>query len=55
MTALQGNSSNMFFFPLALWPNASASLLILRFLDHTYRHTTVGRTPQHVSGHRPTP
>ena len=33
-------------FPVALRPNAGHGLLIfLRFLDHTQRRTTVGRTP----------
>ena len=32
--------------PVALRPNAGHGLLILvMFLDHTQRHTTVGRTP----------
>ena len=34
------------FFPVALRPDAVHGLLILDvFLDHTQRHTTVGRTP----------
>ena len=34
-----------FFSPVALRPNAGHVLLILEFLDHTQRRTTVGRTP----------
>ena len=33
------------YFPVALRPNAGHGLLILRFLDHTQRCITVGRTP----------
>jgi len=32
------------FFSVALRPNADEGLLILEFLDHAQRHTTVGRT-----------
>ena len=36
----------LFFFAVALRPNADHGLLILEvFLDHTQRRTTVGRTP----------
>ena len=36
----------LFFFPVALRPNAGHGLLILEvFLDYTQRRTTVGRTP----------
>ena len=40
---VQTNRSS--FFPVALRPNTGHGLLILRFLDHTQRRTTVGRTP----------
>jgi len=34
-----------YFFPMVLQPNAvTASLFFMRFLDHTQRRTTVGRT-----------
>ena len=33
------------FFSVALRPNAAMAFSFLRFLDHTQRRTTVGRTP----------
>ena len=39
------NKMYFFFFAVTLRPNAGHGLLILRFLDHTQRRTTVGRTP----------
>ena len=38
-------NSIIFFFPVALRPNAGQSSSFLRFLDHTQRRLTVGRTP----------
>jgi len=35
----------IFFFALALRPNAGHGLLILEVLDHTQRRNTVGGTP----------
>jgi len=35
----------LFFVPVALLPNAVYGLIILRFLDHPQRRTTVYRTP----------
>jgi len=35
----------VFYPPVLLWPNPAMTSSILRFLDHTQRHTTFGRTP----------
>jgi len=51
MTDLQGKEEIMLIFityylfsPMALRPNAGHDLLILKFLDHTQRRITFGRT-----------